>query len=156
MLEFTNSADISYRDFDCDVPEISWQYGLYDFDIPAVPICHATCRPFYVDPAKRVVWYEALRGVFEDVHNQIHIHWYFIECVTKLKVFPSKDEFILFVFNDIVPKSKLSLPFLIRRFVDVVFDGYAEIVAGLEPRAFIETTVRSMRLRSRQAMEAQR
>jgi hypothetical protein len=153
MLEFTDASGISYRDFDREVPTMSWSYGVRELEIPAVPICHATCRPFYVDPAKQVVWHEASRGVFGEVRNQIHIHWYFIECVNKLKVFPSKDEFILFVFNDIVPKSKASLPMQIGRFVEVVFEGYGAVIEGMDAKSFIGTTFRSMRLRSRQAME---
>jgi hypothetical protein len=73
--------------------------------------------------------------------------------VTKLKVFPTKEEFFLFVFNDLVPKKKSTLPFPIRRFIDVVFNGYEEIMKQMSPTESIGKTVRSMRLRSRQAME---
>jgi hypothetical protein len=153
MLEFTDPAQISYGDFNHDVPTINWQYRLQQFEIPEVPICAATCRPYYVDPAKKVVWHEVSRQIFGEVHSQIHIHWYFIECVTRLKVFPTKEEFLLFVFNDLIPKKKATLPFPIRRFIDVVFNGYAEIMNKMTPSEFIGKTVRSMRLRSRQAME---
>jgi hypothetical protein len=154
MLEFTDPAALSYGDFDRDVPAVGWAYGLRDFDIPAVPICRSTCRPFYVDRGKRVVWHEASRGVFGEVHSQLHAHWYFIECVTRLKAFPSRDEFVLFVFNDVVPRAKASLPRLVARFADVVLGGYAAIAAAMDAKAFIGTTVRSLRLRSRQALEA--
>jgi hypothetical protein len=153
ILEFTDIKDISFRDFDRDVPTISWLYGLRDFNIPEVPICPTTCRPYYVDPQKKVVWHEAARGLFGDVHQQIHMHWYFIQCVQKLKVYPTKEEFLLFVFLDIIPKQKASMPFLVQKFVDIIFKGYEPIMTAMPVHDFISKTVRSERLRSRQTME---
>jgi hypothetical protein len=153
MLEFFDISNIGFRDFDYDVPTINWLYGLQDFTIPEVPICSATCRPYYVDPTKKIVWHEAARGIFGEVHQQIHLHYYFIQCVQKLKVFPTKEEFLLFVFNNIVPKQKTSLPFLIYKFIDIVFRGYKPIIDEMNVHDFISKTVRSERLRSRQVME---
>jgi hypothetical protein len=154
MLEFTNPAELSYKDFDVTVPIISWEYRLRQFDVPDVPICPETCRPYYVDRAKNVPWHQASRWIFGDVANQIHIHWYFIQCVRKLKSFPSKGEFLLFVFNGLVPKRKASLPFLTERFIDVVFKGYANIVTAMTPEEFIATAAASERPRARASMES--
>jgi hypothetical protein len=131
MLTFCDAGELTYGDFDRDVATIGWEYGIREFEIPEVPICAATCRPYYVDPSRHIVWHEASRSIFGEVRHQIHIHWYFIECVTKLKAFPTKDEFLLFVFNDIVPKHKSSLPFRIDRFVDLVFRGHAALMRDL-------------------------
>jgi hypothetical protein len=154
MLQFTDLNKITYADFDFEVPEFGWQYGVREFQIPEVPICDATCRPYYVDPTKQIVWSEASSSIFGEVQQQIHIHWYFIECVTKLKVFPTKEEFLLFVFNNIVPKHKSTLPFLIQRFVDVVFNGYESIVAQFNAPTFISRTMHSIRVGKRKSIES--
>jgi hypothetical protein len=154
MLEFTDIGSINYNDFDHEVPIVGWQYGLQEFDIPEVRICRQTCRPHYVDPTKQIVWHEASRNIFGEVRQQIHIHWYFIDCVTKLKTFPTREEFILFVFNSIVPKHKSTLPFLLEKFVDVVFNGYQSIMNEIDSTVFISTALRSSRLRMREAMES--
>jgi hypothetical protein len=154
MLEFTDVGAINYSDFDYEVPIIGWGYGLQEFEIPEVPICPKTCRPYYIDPTKQIVWHEASRNIFGEVRQQIHIHWYFIDCVTKLKTFPTKDEFILFVFNSIVPKQKATLPFLIERFAEVVFNGYESIMREIESESFISRVLHSSRLRTREAMES--
>jgi hypothetical protein len=154
MLEFTDVGSISYNDFDYEVPVVGWQYGLQEFEIPEVAICPQTCRPYYIDQTKQVVWHEASRNIFGEIRQQIHIHWYFINCVTKLKIFPTKDEFMLFVFNSIVPKVKATLPFLLERFVDIVFNGYQAIINEIDSASFIAKAVRSSRLRIREAMES--
>jgi hypothetical protein len=119
------------EDLDRDIPEIGWQYGLRQYEIPPVPICPATVRPFYFAP-DHTERREASVRIFGDVKHQIHIHWYFLEYVGKYGRYPSKEDFLTFVFLDIVPAKKAILPWLLESFVDCVFEGHEPIMREIE------------------------
>jgi hypothetical protein len=142
------------EDLDRDIPEVGWHYALREYDIPPVPICPATVRPFYFAPGDHAEWHEISARIFGDVKHQIHIHWYFIEYVGKYKRYPTKEDFLMFVFLDIVPAKKATLPWLVARFVDCVFDGYAPIMREMEAPEFNRRAARSLRLQYRRQIES--
>jgi hypothetical protein len=153
MLELFDIGSINFGDLARTTELINWQYQLRNYDLPAVPICPATCRPFHIVLPEHVEWYEMSKRVFGDIEHQIHVHRYFIECVTKLHAFPTKEEFLVFMFHAIVPRHKPTLPRLILEFADVVMNGYAEIMKTITPADFIKIAVRSERLAQRREME---
>jgi len=155
MLQLFDISALPRNDLDMEIPAIAWQYGLREFEIPRVLICPATCRPFYFDLDDHREWRKHSERVFGDVEHQIHIHRYFIDYVNKFKSYPTKDEFIVFVYHDIVPRHKSTLPFEIIKFVDQVFTGYSQIMETISPQDFNSRTVRSMRLQWRRQIESE-
>jgi hypothetical protein len=61
----------------------------------------------------------------------------------KKKKFPTKDEFILFMFNDPVSKQKATLSFLLQKLVDVVLNGYQSIISENDSTNFTTRILRS-------------
>jgi hypothetical protein len=152
LMEVHNIGQIAMTDLAKTIEPVNWQYGLRDYDLPEVPICPATCRPFQII-ASRGEWYQASESVFGDVKHQIHAHKYFIEFVKKYRAYPAKDEFLLFMFHDIVPKHKATLPKMVVEFAEVVLRGYTEIAATIYVPEFMRISARSERLVYRKELE---
>jgi hypothetical protein len=153
MLLLYDINTLVREDLERDIPEIGWQYELRQYEIPPVPICPATVRPFYFAP-DHTEWHEASTRTFGDVQHQIHIHWYFLEYVGKYKKYPTKEDLLTFVFLDIVPAKKATLPWLMARFVDCLFEGYEPIMREMDAPELNRRAARSLRLQYRRQLES--
>jgi hypothetical protein len=151
---FTHGAT-EFTDFNVEVPLISWGYGMNDFAIPDVSICPATCRPFHIVPAAKTVWYEVSEKVFGSLDDQIRIHKFYIEYVNRFSAYPTREEFLLWVYHNTVPKHHPTLPRLIQEFVECVFRGYENIMATVPIADFLTRNRHSMRIPQKQKMEAE-
>jgi hypothetical protein len=154
MLEFFDISSLVRTDLDLDIASIGWQYEMREYEIPKVSICPATCRPFYFDLSDHQEWFKHSQHIFGNVEHQIHIHKYFIEYVNKYRKYPTRDEFLMFIFLDIAPRHKATLPLLVDKFVNEVFDGYRDIITTIDPVEFNSRTTRSLRLQYREKIES--
>jgi hypothetical protein len=110
FLQGYSHGTTEFVHFNVDVPLMSWGYGLNEFSIPDVPICPETCRPFHIVPPANTVWYELSEKVFGSLDQQIRIHKFYIEYVNRFSAYPSRDDFLLWVYHNSVPEHHSTLP----------------------------------------------
>jgi len=112
-----------------DIPTTSWCYKTNHFDIPEVPICQKTLRPYSKIGPNNENWRVVSERIFGELKDQIHIHYLYLNYIEKYNEFPTKDDFLVFIFHRYVPSSKYSLPMQIQDFIDCVFAGYEKVFA---------------------------
>jgi len=138
-----------------DIPASSWSYKTKHFDIPEVPICPVTLRPYTKNGQTKEDWRAASERIFGKLEDQIHIHYLYLNYVEKYNEFPTKDDFLVFVFHRFIPKTKFSLPMQTQDFIDCVFSGYEKVFAQKKISAaeFNKTTYHSAPLVRREHLE---
>jgi len=112
-----------------------WDENVERFD--QVKISKITCRPFYY-VAPGVTWLEEL-GTILDVRKPIlSVDKQFGSYVETYGQYPTKDEYILFLYRRICLGSMTSrtLPKNIRKFTDQIFARYQDIMDTLSPSEF--------------------
>jgi hypothetical protein len=109
----------------------------YDENIPyhKVEISIHTCRPFYnVNKDKK--WIDVATEVYGK--NFISIDSRFGEFVIKHKKYPTKTEFLVYLYNYYSSRGKPTLPICIRQFVDEVFQDHNYIIENLPVSEYIK------------------
>ena len=116
--------DLDLNILDQHYEPINWCYGLKDFEIPEIKICPATARPYINVPPESKKWFELSEKNFGPLDEQLHLHFLYIACVRRTKKYPTKDNFLSFIYEEIVPLQKPTLPKLILQFIENVYVGY--------------------------------
>ena len=120
----------------------------YDENIPyhKVEISIHTCRPFYnVNKDKK--WIDVATEVYGK--NFISIDSRFGEFVIKHKKYPTKTEFLVYLYNYYSSRGKPTLPICIRQFVDEVFQDHNYIIENLPVSKYIERWENSINIKNR-------
>jgi hypothetical protein len=120
----------------------------YDENIPyhKVEISIHTCRPFYnVNKDKK--WIDVATEVYGQ--NFISIDSRFGEFVIKHKKYPTKTEFLVYLYNYYSSRGKPTLPICIRQFVDEVFQDHNYIIENLPVSKYIERWENSINIKNR-------
>jgi len=109
----------------------------YEENIPyhKVEISVHSCRPFYnVDKNKK--WIDVATEVYGQ--NFISIDSRFGEFVIKYGKYPTKTEFLVYLYNYYSSRGKQTLPICIRQFVDEVFEDHNYIIENVRVSEYIE------------------
>jgi len=120
----------------------------YDENIPyhKVEISIHTCRPFYnVNKDKK--WIDVATEVYGK--NFISIDSRFGEFVIKHKKYPTKTEFLVYLYNYYSSRGKPTLPICIRQFVDEVFQDHNYIIENLPVSKYIKRWENSINIKNR-------
>eukprot|EP00742_Colponemidia_sp_Colp-10_P013693 GILJ01015487.1.p1 GENE.GILJ01015487.1~~GILJ01015487.1.p1 ORF type:complete len:619 (+),score=91.03 GILJ01015487.1:68-1858(+) len=132
-----------------------WAYGLKAPTVVFVPICPATCRPYYtVDGGK--LWMVAAEECYGfKAAALLSVNRYFGEFVFKYDQYPTQQELLVFCYNRIAKGSsgKSVLPFPVLELIQQTFDEFAEIVASVTPADFKKRFMGSVTIYDRQRIE---
>jgi hypothetical protein len=109
----------------------------YDENIPyhKVEISLKSCRPFYkVDKDK--IWVDVATKVYGK--KFISIDSRFGDYVVKYEKYPTKNEFLVYLYNYYSNRGKTTLPICIRQFVDEVLEDHNYIIENLSVSEYIK------------------
>jgi hypothetical protein len=124
----------------------------YDEIVPyhKVEISIHTCRPFY-NVNKNKKWIDVATEVYGK--NFISIDSRFGEFVIRYKKYPTKNEFLVYLYNYYSSRGKPTLPICIRQFVDEVFEDHNYIIENLPVSYYIERWEYTISIKNRINME---
>lgn len=153
-------ADI-YLPFDYQIKEFvfkntkNWGYGK---DVPktTVHISKNTCRPFYNIKGGWVfstifTWEENAKKIygekFMSLDNMLGSY------VSTFCKYPTKDEFLIHVYNYYNRKGTKTLPICINQFIDEIFEDHNHVMSILEPTEFKKRWDSSIEIKERARIE---
>jgi hypothetical protein len=130
----------------------NWNFGT---DIPyhKVDISPKTCRPFYniTDNGFRKIWLDKAIEVYG--YEIFSTNNFFGKYVSENIKYPSKHEFLNYIFMYYFTRGKKTLPICIEQFVDEVFLEYKEIIDNIKPEVFAMRWEKSVYINIRRSME---
>lgn len=134
LVDPSKSAADIFLDYNLDLPappapQVNWAYGLKEFGPVPVAICPKTMRPFFT--VAGAPWEEAARAVFGIApRKMLPRHKYYAAFLLKYQRKPSKEEFLLFLYNRVVAAGKMkTLPFLAELWADQVLRDFEAVLA---------------------------
>jgi len=120
----------------------------YDEIVPhhKVEISLKSCRPFYkVDKDK--IWVDFAIEMYGK--KFISVDSRFGDYVVKYEKYPTKDDFLVYLYNYYSSRGKTTLPICIRQFVDEVFEDHNYIIENLPVSNYIERWKNSINIKNR-------
>ena len=135
-LLINGKDDDSNGDIISNVSEFwkEWDDNIDKFD---VKISENTCRPFYyVRPG--ITWLDELGKIVDISKSILSLDKYYGEFVNSYHQYPTKNEYILFLYRRICKGSRISqtLPRNIKQFTDKVFERYQNVREKYSPDEF--------------------
>lgn len=124
----------------------------YDENIPyyKVEISLNTCRPFYnIDKDK--TWIDVVNEVYGT--NYISIDSRFGEFVIKNEKYPTKNEFLVYLYNYYSSRGKTTLPICVEQFVDEVLEDHNYIIENLPVSEYVKRWKNSVSIKERIKIE---
>ena len=112
-------------------------YTNYEPNEYVVKICEETMMPYTYDQTTGSHWKTASEKLFGPLNSQIYAYIYYCNLVKKLNRYPTKNEFIIFIYKRMKSRGIDTLPKNIETIVDAVFISYHDIVFSLKPDVFI-------------------
>jgi hypothetical protein len=113
----------------------NWTFGK---DIPycKVNISPKTCRPYYniIDDGRHKTWLDKAIEVYG--YTLFSTNNFFGNYIFQNKKYPTKEEFLNYLFMYHFTRDKKTLPICIQQFVDEVFTEYEDILKSIEPEEF--------------------
>lgn len=136
---------------------ISWaKYGLDEHTVEGdIPICPATCRPYYQVSPKQT-WIETAERVYKmNQEDLVSANACFIHFVQRYNKYPqTRQEFLTYLhYYYVVNRKKESLPAPIMQFIVEIFKSYDHIIRTISVEEFIKLTMQSLMIQNRIAME---
>jgi hypothetical protein len=129
----------------------------YEKDVPktTVHISKNTCRPFYNIKGGWIfstifTWEEKAKeiyGKFMSLDNMLGLY------ISNNCVYPTKNEFLIHVFNHYRRKGTKTLPICINQFIDEIFEDHRNIMTVLEPSEFKKRWDSSIEIKERVRIE---
>jgi len=114
----------------------------YDENTPSVinNICIQTCRPYYYEN-----WENDYKVKYGHT-NFISINRQFGEYICNYTKYPTKNEFLMYLYKCISIKSSppLTLPICVEQFIDEVFEEYKNIIKYIKPEEFVKRWTNSV------------
>lgn len=132
----------------------AWPNYDHPITLPEISISPATMRPFTT--VDTISWDELSQTLFGPLLQQIHLHQMYINFVNIFKIFPNREEFLAYIYNEYVPTEKTALPLMINEYIDCVFGGYNKVFEThpVTPKQFIKLTDISRDLKRRKDIES--
>lgn len=136
--------------------ETKWTYGLAPIPRFPIPVCLATCRPYYkVPPTKTRTWEDEARFTFHMEPNQfLPVHAEFGHYVVKYGAFPTASELLLHLWRRVTAQGRTTLPAQVEGFVEDILRDFAEVMATLTPAEVAARFQASVKRVDRERMEA--
>jgi hypothetical protein len=130
----------------------NWSFGM---DVPYFPvkICPETCRPYYniIDNGIKKTWLDKAIEIYG--YDLFSTNNFFGNYISANEKYPTKDEFMNYLYRYHSSRDKSTLPICIQQFVDEVFNEYAEIIENIDARRFKELWDKSVWKDVRKSME---
>jgi hypothetical protein len=127
----------------------------YEMNVPYsyVKISEKTCRPFFniYEKGKQITWFEKAHKIYG--YDFMSINNFFGNCVSEKNKYPTKNEFLEYIYLYYSKRDKTTLPMCIMQFVNKVFDEYKEIMEKIEPEEFANRWNKSVYIDVRTSME---
>lgn len=133
----------------------TWAYGNRPISRDPIPICPATCRPYYrVLPSRTQTWEDAARAVFHLEPNQfLPVSAEFGHFVVKHNTFPTKSELLEHLWRRVVAQGKPTLPAQVEGMVTDILRDFAEVMAALSPAEVGRRFLASVKREDRERLE---
>ena len=127
----------------------------YDMNVPYsyVKISEKTCRPFFniYEKGCQVAWFEKAHKIYG--YEFMSVNNFFGNYVSENNKYPTKNEFLEYLYLYYSKRDKATLPMCIMQFVNEVFDEYKEIMEKIEPEEFANRWNKSVYIDVRTRME---
>jgi hypothetical protein len=135
--------------------QVEWAYGVGPVASARVPMCVATCRPFYTVPETGELWTVAAERVHGIAPSKmISLNKQFGMFITKYERYPTPAEFLIFLYNRYIHHGQhQTLPAQITQFIGEAFDEFREIMATVTPAEFVRRFTESTKGDARTVME---
>ena len=127
----------------------------YTKDVPeySVAICENTCRPYstVINNGVKQTWYESAVEIYGDRFMSVNNR--FGEYVQNFQKYPSKEEFLVYLYKYYSSRGKSTLPICIQQFNDEIYSDYMYILANIDPDVFYHRWFYSRHESDRKKME---
>jgi hypothetical protein len=135
--------------------KIVWAYGLEPVPRTPIPVCPATCRPYYrIRPDRMQIWEEAATALFHIQPNKLlPIHAEFGHYVVKHGAFPSKTDLLRHLSARATAQGKPTLPATVAEMVEDILRDFEPITATLTPAEVARRFTASVKRMDRERME---
>ncbi len=148
---------IPYNFVNDKTPKVQTKNWKFDHNVPThlVPICPQTCRPYYNVPDKngfKTTWLDMAIEIYG--YELFSTNNFFGNYVFEYKKYPSKSEFLNYIFLYHYKREKKTLPICIEQFVDEVFNDYENILKSVVPTDFADRWSKSVYKDVRISMES--
>jgi hypothetical protein len=121
----------------------NWSFGN---NMPSIKvnISSKTCRPYYniIDNGRKKIWLDKAREIYGD--EMFSSNNFFGKYVSENKKYPTKSEFLNYLFVYHFTRDKKTLPICIEQFVNEAFIDYEEILDTIDPVLFSERWLSSV------------
>jgi len=125
-----------------------WSFGI---DVPyyIVVISPNTCRPLYniIDDDKNKIWID--KAIEVHGNDLFSTNNFFGKFVSENKKYPTKHEFLEYIFMYHFERGNNTLPICIQQFVNIAFIEYQEIMNTITPEEFAIRFERSVAVKNR-------
>lgn len=114
----------------------NWPYNL-DMEATKVDICARTCRPYsnVMYNGIQVNWRTKAKAVYGE--NFLSINRRFGEYIVKHEKYPTREEFLVYVYEFYSSRNNKTLPICISQFIDEIFEDYNQVLNSVSPSQFI-------------------
>jgi hypothetical protein len=135
---------------------VIWAYGLEPVPRTPIPVCPATCRPYYrIRPDRTQIWEEAATSLFRVAPNRLlPVHTEFGHYVVKHGVFPSKTDLLRHLSARATAQGKPTLPATVAEMVEDILRDFEPITTTLTPVEVARRFTASVRRADRERLEA--
>jgi hypothetical protein len=131
----------------------NWSIGN---NIPSIKvnISPKTCRPYYniIDNGRKKIWLDKATEIYGN--ELFSTSNFFGTYISENKKYPTKSEFLNYLFMYHFTRNKKTLPICIEKFVNEAFIDYEEILDNIDPLTFSERWLSSVYKDVRMQMEA--
>lgn len=132
-----SDINIPFKLAEYEFPKVkNWPYNL-DMEVTKVDICRETCRPFsnVMYNGIKVNWRTKAKAVYGE--NFLSVNRRFGEYIVKHVKYPTREEFLVYIYEFYSSRGNKTLPICISQFVDEIFEDYKEILISLSPSQFV-------------------
>ena len=150
------------KEFNTEVPQhvVNYSYKDTKVDDHRIPICPKTLRPYMTDRQNGLVWEKSADIVYGQLSGLLSANHYFIRFVEDNNKYPTRDEYIKYMFikqqnKGVNPKD--TLPKRLDEFVDEILEEYQKVLGSnyenISVEDFLKTTQASLYKNNRELME---
>ena len=131
----------------------NWTFG-NNMPTIKVNISPKTCRPYYkiIDNGREKIWLDKATEIYGN--ELFSTNNFFGTYVSENKKYPTKSQFLNYLFIYHFTRNKKTLPICIEQFLNEAFIDYEEIINTIDPLIFSERWLSSVYKDVRMQMEA--
>jgi len=120
-----------------------------------VSICSKTCRPYYIinDNGKEKTWTQKAFEIYGNEFALFSTNNFFGNYIFQKQKYPTKSEFLNYLFLYHQTRYIKTLPSCINQFIDEVFNEYENIISTISHSVFAERWQKSINKDVRMKME---